>query len=218
MRFLHTFSPIPTFRALVHADAEGTGQWCGRACNRLQLHPTWPACSPGHASTAASALGDSASNPLGLLSVSIACSSRRSAKLYTRQEERVATAMRSLRSFTASTCNRHPREVCNEWAPQLMALVVVVMVVWVGGGGQHCQYPTLVRKDSSPMGRPWWSSYMIAFVGGYLGTAPPPTRQKMLQRNSISTIAMPPSSKSRRNCTPSGQQVAGLLGGPVAAH
>lgn len=51
------------------------------------------------------------------------------------------------------------------------------------------------------MARPWWSSKMMALEGGYFGLGPPPTKQKMLQRNSISTMPMPPSSKSRRSCS-----------------
>jgi hypothetical protein len=46
---------------------------------------------------------------------------------------------------------------------------------------------------------------MMAFEGGYLGVGPPPTKQKMLHRNSISTMLMPPSSKSRRSCSARGR-------------
>mmetsp|Transcript_24392 Transcript_24392/g.62012 ORF Transcript_24392/g.62012 Transcript_24392/m.62012 type:complete len:296 (-) Transcript_24392:237-1124(-) len=51
---------------------------------------------------------------------------------------------------------------------------------------------TWLRKLSSPMHLPWWSSQIMTLVGGYLGAAPPPTIARMLQRNNISTIPMPP--------------------------
>ena len=39
-------------------------------------------------------------------------------------------------------------------------------------------------------------------LGGYLGDGPPPTSAMMLQRNSISTMPMPPLLNSRRICIP----------------
>ena len=49
-----------------------------------------------------------------------------------------------------------------------------------------------------------------------MGELPPPTRARMLQRNSISTMAMPPLANSRRNCEADREEVHGN-GGRQAA-
>ena len=55
-----------------------------------------------------------------------------------------------------------------------------------------------------------------ALLGGYCGASPPPTMARMLQRNSISTMAMPPLANSRRNCEADREEVHGN-GGRQAA-
>lgn len=42
---------------------------------------------------------------------------------------------------------------------------------------------------------------LVTLVGGYLGAGPPPTMARMLQRNSISTMPMPPLLNPRQNCS-----------------
>ena len=62
----------------------------------------------------------------------------------------------------------------------------------------------------------------LALLIGNWGEVPPPTMARMLQRNNISTMPMPPFSNSRRNCSMGQrrdarqpQQVPGYL--PVTA-
>jgi hypothetical protein len=64
---------------------------------------TCPVCRPGQARTLWSGQGDNATRPCGLLSVSVECSRRRSAKLYTRTLCSRATTILSLLSLTART-------------------------------------------------------------------------------------------------------------------
>lgn len=70
----------------------------------MRKRQTWPQCSPGQASTLCSGEGDKATSPEGLLSVSVECSRRRSAKLYMSTLCSRATTILSRRSLTARTC------------------------------------------------------------------------------------------------------------------
>ena len=64
------------------------------------------------------------------------------------------------------------------------------------------------------MHRLWWSSHSMTLFGEYRGARPPPTSARMLHRNNISTMPMPPpappafvASNRRRNVSLNGSQL-----------